>query len=228
MKLIAESIIMNEDNFKERLYEMIEKIEIGYSFIKKDKNNKSKLDITIENAKNSKLQVKEIIEKVLLELKQEWRCFEEETKIIIKEYDNNYSVTLAVVLDLKLLVDWTLEEELYNIKNNMPIKIKRLNKAYILESAYGVYDNEWHLVTVEESLAEKLNIKGYEVNTLKDCIEYQKEDMIEEDYSLNVTSFFCIEDKKDYKIDYYFDNNIESYLIKNCHIENDTFIIELN
>lgn len=228
MKLIVESMIMNKDNFKEKLYEMIEKIEIGNSFIKKDKNNKSKLDIAVENAKNSKLQVKEIIEKVLLELKQEWRCVEEETKIIIKEYDNYYLVTLAVVLDLKLLVDWTLEEELYNIKNNMPIKIKRLDKTYILESAYGVYDNEWHLIAIEESLAEKLNIKAKDVYNLKRLIEYQKEDMIEEDYSLNVTSFFCIEDKKDYKIDYYFHDNIESYLVKGCCIENNTFIIELN
>lgn len=228
MKLIAESTIMNKDNFKEKLYEMIEKIEIGYSFIKKDINNKSKLDIIVENSQNSKLQVKEIIEKILLELQQEWKYFEEETKIIIKEYDNNYLVTIVVVLDLKLLVDWTLEQELYLIKDNMPIKIKRLNKTYILESGYGVYDNEWHLVTVEESLSEKLNIKAEDVYTLKRLIECQKEDMIEEDYSLNVTSFFCVEDKKDYKIDYYFDNNMESYLIKDCYIENNTFIIELN
>lgn len=227
MELIVESMIMNKDDFKEKLYEMMEKIDIAYDFIKKDKDNKSKFELSIEEAKIKYSDIKDIIESVLSDLKKEWSFFNTETKIIIKENESQYWVTLAVALDLELLVDWNMEKTLHKVKDNMKVRIKRLNKTYVFESNYGVYDNEWYLVAVEESLSEKLNLEPHCTNILKRCIECQQEEMEEEDYDLHVTCFYCIDDEENYDTDYYCNKNIESYLIKDCYIEDDMFMIEL-
>lgn len=228
MELVVESMIMNKDNFKEKLHEMIEKIDISHDFLKRNTNNKTKFELSLEKSKNQYQDIKDIIKNVLSDLKKEWSFCNSETKIIVEENENQYLVTLSVAIDSELLVDWNIERTLYKVKDNMKVRIKRLNKTYIFESNYGVYDNEWFLVAVEESLSEKLNLEPYCTNILKRCIECQQEEMEDEDYDLHVTCFYCVDNEEDYNTDYCCNKNIESHLIKDCYIENDTYIIELH
>lgn len=227
MELVVKSMIMNKDNFKKKLYEMMENTYIANDFIKRNKNNKSKFELSLEKAENQYQNIKDIIENVLLDLKKEWSFCNSETEIIVKENENQYLVALSVALDFSLLVDWNIEKILHKVKDKMKVRIKRLDKTYVFESNYGVYDNEWFLVAVEESLSEKLNLEPYCTNILKRCIECQQEEMEDEDYDLHVTCFYCVDNEEEYNTDYCCNKNIESHLIKDCYIEDDRFVIEL-
>lgn len=71
MELVVESMIMNKDNFKEKLHEMIEKIDISHDFLKRNTNNKTKFELSLEKSKNQYQDIKDIIKNVLSDLKKE-------------------------------------------------------------------------------------------------------------------------------------------------------------
>lgn len=227
MELIMESIIMNKENYIEKIQELINSIGVSNYFIEEDTNGCSKFKKVLEQVKSLD-KFEDIVKKILNEAIREYNYCNNTSKIDIIKYNNEYLVILGIALDSRLVVDYNLEYALHNAKDDMIVKIKKGNDFYDLDCGYGVYHEEYFLVATNETIRDKCKITNSTVGKLSHIIEYQQEDMKEEDYEVCGTYFLCIDNEADYKSwDYYSNKNINAHEINKCYIKDNTLFIEL-
>ena len=230
MKLITSAEIMNKRNFEYKLYDMIKEIDICCDFVEKLNNNESKFEISLKKAREKySLNVNEIINSILLDLKNELSWLDSEINIHINksEYEE-YAVSLSISFNIEEIIDLNIEKAIKSLKSNLKLKIKKDDNMYNLVACYGVYDNEWYLTAINESLDCPENENPMDTDGLKWRIEWQKEEMDSEDYSIEALKIFCIDTLEDYQTDLYYNKNLSDYTIDRCYIEGDNLIVKVS
>lgn len=231
MELTFKSIIVNKDNYEEKLHNLIQNTEMSSHFLKEDENNNSKFKNSLDMAKKQfGDDIKSLIIKILSDLEAEWDFLDKEVRIAVKEQDNaQYLVEFGASFNLRYLVKYNLEKSLYNSKDHLNVKIKKDNEIYLLTNQQFL-QFDCYLVAVNEKIANKLDLDEIIKDSLglKMKIEHIKEDMEDKEYELNDLLILCIDNEEDYNTDYYDNLNIHSFEINKCYIESDDLIIELN
>lgn len=133
-----------------------------------------------------------------------------------------------IIKEEYLVISEELENVLNSIGEDLPIKLVKEDKEYKIISGYGVYENYWYLVIANTSILKDIEEEPFTSKNLEFRIDYIKDEMIEEDYTIEDVEFLAIENLDDYKIDdYYMSSDIKNYFIKDVYIKNKEVIIEI-
>lgn len=133
-----------------------------------------------------------------------------------------------IIKEEYLVISEELENVLNSIGEDFPIKLVKEDKEYKIISGYGVYENYWYLVIANTSILKDIEEEPFTSKSLELRIDYIKDEMIEEDYTIEDVEFLAIENSDDYKIDdYYMSSDIKNYFIKDVYIKNKEVIIEI-
>lgn len=127
-----------------------------------------------------------------------------------------------------LVLDEKLEKILKEIKDDILIKIKKDDRLYDLICGYGVFEEMWFLATLRDDLTEMIEENPLTSKGLIWRIDAQKDEMIEEDYSIDGMYFYCLDSVKDYNecLDSC-DNKFSFHEIYNVYVEDNKLIIEV-
>ena len=131
-----------------------------------------------------------------------------------------------------LVISEEVETVLNQIKEDIPVKVKINNKHCSIISSYGVFENIWYCVALNDEFINKIEEEGQTSKDLEYFIDYRKDEMLEEDFIIENLEFLYLDNMEDYKKyvsgDLYEDMSIKNYSINNVYISNNNVIIETN
>lgn len=133
-----------------------------------------------------------------------------------------------IIKEEYLVISEELEKVLNSLNEDLPIKLINEDKEYRIVSGYGVFENYWFLVIIRDSILKDVEEEPFNSKLLNYCIDSMKEEMIDDDYTVEDMEFLAIENLDDYKIDDYFmSSDIKKYFIKDVSILNNEIVINI-
>ena len=130
-----------------------------------------------------------------------------------------------------LIISEELEKVLNQLNENISVKVKFADNYSSIISSYGVFENIWYSVILNNEILDEVNETAQTSKDLDYYIDYRKDEMLEEDFFIEDLRFLYLDNLEDYNkymnSCIYEDKNIKDFYIKNVYILNKELIIEV-
>lgn len=130
-----------------------------------------------------------------------------------------------------LVISEELEKVLNQLNKDIPVKVKVGDKYASIISPYGVFENIWYSVILNNEILDEVYETAQTSKDLDYYMDYRKDEMLEEDFFIEDLRFLYLDNMDDYNkymnSCIYEDRSIKDYYIKDVYILNEEVIIEV-
>lgn len=136
-----------------------------------------------------------------------------------------------IIKEEYLVISEELEKILNQLNKDIPVKVKVGDKYASIISPYGVFENIWYSVILNNEILDEVYETAQTSKDLAYYIDYRKDEMLEEDFLIEDLRFLYLDNLEDcnkyINSCVYEDRSIKDFYIKNVYILNKELIIEV-